>query len=156
MHDQANPFQPPTAVLFSETEVAYKIELVGGGRRFLTYLLDMLVVQVLKLVFAIVLVLILGQQHPLVTDKVFGVIYELAFWFLYYFLMEASFGRTVGKWATGTVVVNREGKLPTNSQAFKRSISRFVPFEPLSCFGSQSRGWHDSWSDTFVVRATKP
>jgi hypothetical protein len=35
-------------------------------------------------------------------------------------------------------------------QFFIRSISRASPFEPLSCFGTL--GWHDTASDTFVIR----
>lgn len=34
-----------------------------------------------------------------------------------------------------------------------RTISRYVPFEAFSCFGE--RGWHDTWSKTYVVKRTE-
>lgn len=59
-------------------------------------------------------------------------------------------GRTIGKFITGTVVVKNDGSVPTFNDIFKRSFSRIVPFDALSFLGSN--GWHDSWSDTKVVK----
>jgi uncharacterized RDD family membrane protein YckC len=61
--------------------------------------------------------------------------------------------RTPGKWVFGTVVVNESGGKPSFGRVLKRTFSRFIPFEPFSFFGE--RGWHDSLSDTLVVRKRK-
>jgi len=71
---------------------------------------------------------------------------------LYYFVCEFLFkGRTIGKFITGTIVVTNEGKVPTTRQFFIRSISRIVPFDPLS-FLFNANGWHDRWAKTCVVK----
>jgi uncharacterized RDD family membrane protein YckC len=70
----------------------------------------------------------------------------------YYFLCEATTGRTVGKLVSGTRVVTESGGKPTTLQILQRTLSRMVPFEPFSFFGP-STGWHDRWSKTRVVLA---
>ncbi len=84
--------------------------------------------------------------------------YELFLWLLsiilylaYYVSLEYfTMGRTIGKFITGTMVVNENGNLPNSNDFLKRNFSRIVPFDALSFLGS--RGWHDSWSDTKVVK----
>ena len=61
-------------------------------------------------------------------------------------------GRSLGKLITGTMVVNENGSLPTSNDFLKRNFSRIIPFDAFSFFGA--RGWHDSWSNTKVVKRT--
>ena len=69
---------------------------------------------------------------------------------LYYTLCEKLFnGRTLGKLITGTKAVRLDGSPLTLWNALLRSLSRIVPFEPLSGFGTP---WHDSWTDTTVIK----
>jgi uncharacterized RDD family membrane protein YckC len=72
--------------------------------------------------------------------------------FLYYFLTEVYFSRTLAKLITRTVVVKKDGAKPTVKMIFIRTLSRFIVFEGLSYLGSVSRGWHDSLSGTYVVK----
>ena len=73
--------------------------------------------------------------------------------FLYYYLSEKFLnGRTIGKYVTETKAVTILGGKPSNSDLLKRTFSRLVPFDALSFFGTN--GWHDSWSDTRVVKIT--
>src|SRR5690606_21846162 len=67
----------------------------------------------------------------------------------YYSFTEGLFGRSLGKFITGTVVVDENGEKPSFSVIFKRTLCRLIPFDGFSFLGS--RGWHDSISDTFVV-----
>jgi|GEM_PF-3034260 len=67
----------------------------------------------------------------------------------YYALFEALFGITPGKILSGTRVVDDESHIPQFKTIAIRSLCRMVPFEALSFLGS--RGWHDAWSDTYVV-----
>ncbi|MEI6142836.1 MAG: tetratricopeptide repeat protein, partial [Mariniphaga sp.] len=72
--------------------------------------------------------------------------------FIPYFFFEYFFGKTLGKWLTGTRVVNSSGGKPTVWQILGRTASRFIPFESLTFLGKQKRGLHDTNSETYVVR----
>ena len=69
----------------------------------------------------------------------------------YFVICETAFQRTIGKLVTGTIVVNEFGGRPCFKQIVGRSFARFIPFEPLSFFGKEPVGWHDSLSGTRVV-----
>ena len=68
-----------------------------------------------------------------------------------YFICEYLWQRTPGKFLTKTVVIDEYGKRPDIPSLIARSLIRLVPFEAFSCFGTHSRGWHDKWSNTYVV-----
>jgi uncharacterized RDD family membrane protein YckC len=68
----------------------------------------------------------------------------------YYILFESTMQSTPGKIILGRVVVDEYGEKPSFSTIVKRSYSRVVPFEAFSCLSNL--GWHDTWSDTFVIR----
>ncbi len=81
----------------------------------------------------------------------------LPLWFIYYFFFESNFKRTPGKFITKTKVLDICGAKPTKVQIMQRSLSRLVPFEPLSGFGTKKwSGWHDRWSSTMVVSNDYP
>lgn len=86
------------------------------------------------------------------TMSLFEIIaYSMLIIFLYYFLTEVYFARTVAKVITKTIVVKYDGSKPTVSNIFYRTISRFIPFEFISYLGSVQKGWHDAVSRTYVV-----
>ena len=58
--------------------------------------------------------------------------------------------RTVGKFATNSVVINQYAEAPDAGSLIGRSFARLVPFDAFSCLGGD-RGWHDKWSKTYVV-----
>lgn len=70
--------------------------------------------------------------------------------FTYYFAFEVTTGRTLGKYLTGTQVVDTLGNKPTTKAIVLRTLCRAIPFEILSFLPSDS-GWHDSLSGTKVV-----
>ncbi|WP_374445399.1 RDD family protein [Epilithonimonas sp.] len=88
----------------------------------------------------------LDNMNPLLDRLITAGLYAL----LMYFTEYITKGRSLGKLITGTMVVNENGGLPTANDFLKRNFSRIVPFDTLSFLGS--RGWHDSWSDTKVVK----
>jgi|SRR5688572_15761038 uncharacterized RDD family membrane protein YckC len=70
---------------------------------------------------------------------------------LYYTICEKSFkGYTLGKLLTGTRAIRNDGGELTFKDAFLRSLSRLVPFEAFSGFGTP---WHDTWTKTTVIKA---
>lgn len=72
--------------------------------------------------------------------------------FLYFILMEHFTGRTIGKIITGTRVVDLDHRNPSLLKSFFRTVIRIVPFEAISIFSSSRLMWHDSWTNTFVVK----
>ncbi len=68
----------------------------------------------------------------------------------YYTLFESLTQKTPGKFFTNTIVINEYGQKPDFSNILGRSMIRLIPFEAFS-FLSGGRGWHDRWSNTFVV-----
>jgi uncharacterized RDD family membrane protein YckC len=70
---------------------------------------------------------------------------------LFYTVIEgATKGKTLGKVVTLTKVVKENGQPIEWKDAFRRSLSRIVPFEPLSTFGGFP--WHDRWTRTVVIK----
>jgi len=87
-----------------------------------------------------------SNMNPLLDRLITSVLFAI-----FMFIIEfATKGRSLGKFITGTMVVHENGGLPTSNDFLKRNFSRIVPFDALSFFGTN--GWHDSWSDTRVVK----
>ncbi len=82
-----------------------------------------------------------------------GVIFVLIFCIvLYYSFFEGIFGITPAKLLTATRVTDELGNKPRFLSILGRTLSRLVPFDALSFFFE--RGWHDAWSDTYVLKDT--
>ena len=132
------------------------------GVRFANYIVDMICYYII--IFAIVF--LLGVINGIFQIEIintflinisnesgFVYVFTLSILILYYYLSEKFLnGRTIGKYVTGTKAVTILGAKPSNSDLLKRTFSRLVPFDALSFFGTN--GWHDSWSDTRVVKIT--
>ena len=122
-------------------------------KRFINYILDVIVYLVFCFVLGIILgiVLALSGNLDFIESAEFerwGNIIGIIVLFLYYFIFEVSFGATPAKFITGTRVYTRQGMKPSTKAIALRSLIRFVPFEPFSfLFGE---GWHDKWSKTIV------
>lgn len=72
--------------------------------------------------------------------------------FLYYFIQEFLFGKTIGKFITKTYVINSLGVKPTILQLILRNASRLIPFEALTYLSKEKRGLHDIFSKTYVIK----
>ena len=132
----------------------------SNSTRVANYLIDLIVFYIFIFIFGIGLGLLysLTQSSFLgnFLDTLSGLnslvdrMITLIFYGLYMFVVEwALKGRSIGKFITGTKVVNMDNRPLTVSDYFVRNISRAVPFDSFSFFGSL--GWHDKWSDTRVV-----
>ncbi|MEM9934035.1 MAG: RDD family protein [Bacteroidota bacterium] len=73
--------------------------------------------------------------------------------FTYYVLMEKLFGKTLGKFFTGTKVISFDGTSPSWIQVIARSLLRMVLFgiEFFSFLKDRPIGWHDSITETIVI-----
>jgi uncharacterized RDD family membrane protein YckC len=116
----------------------------------LNLIIDYACVFGLTAVVGLAAVVVGATEEDLNEDNLTLLIYVL--WIIYYILMEHFFGATIGKFITGTRVVNYSGGKPSFWQILGRSFARLIPFEPFSFFGKGgSGGWHDSLSKTSVV-----
>lgn len=141
--------------VIEEVEVSRKIKVISGGARFGHYLLD--VVCVVALAF----LLNAAGLHLLEDGRMssfyfnsngggFQVNYSgYLITLVYYGLFESITGSTPGKMLLGRVVIDEYAKKPDFVTILLRSLFRIIPFEAFSCLGE--RGWHDSWSRTWVV-----
>jgi uncharacterized RDD family membrane protein YckC len=131
--------------------------LVSSGARFLNYIVDQIFVLFLLFALLVVSSLISGFLGSYsVSLWIAGLgdlgwnLFYIAGLIVYYILMEGLFGRSVGKFITGSVVVDENGEKPSFGTVIKRTFCRCIPFDAFTFLGG-SRGWHDSISDTYVV-----
>ena len=117
------------------------------GTRFANYILDIIGIYISAFLIGVILA-ILGINNTL-NSYLIG--YSMLFF--YYLFFEGIWQRTPGKWITKTKVVMQNGSKPDFLHILGRSLSRIIPFEPLS-FLAGPVGWHDSLSTTLVVTAS--
>ncbi len=138
-----------------QREVKRKVQLVTGWLRFGHYFIDGLIIG--GILFGVNYFIAI---NPVVEYSAgFGVndyyysfipsIDQIIVTVGYYFICELTLQRTIGKYATNSVVINEYAEKPDSGSLIGRSFSRLVPFEAFSCLGD--RGWHDKWSGTYVV-----
>ena len=134
--------------------VRYKeVVCVDGWARFGHYLIDTIFYYIFSIILAVPvigLLMVLGISVEDVNDRFIDLFSWVILYPGYYVLFEATMQSTPGKLILGRVVVDEYGEKPSFKTILGRSYARLVPFEALSCFSD--RGWHDTWSNTFVLR----
>lgn len=155
MQDE-NPYQSPAETGLIEPAAPIAVLPASSGRRFVNLIVDQ--IGCVLLVFAIDIVLIvfavaLNMKDAVtnIPDILIGVIVCL----IYYIPQEAIWGKTLGKFLTGTKVVSADGTTPTFGQVLGRTLCRMIPFEAFSFLfgGGNPVGWHDKFSFTRVVQS---
>lgn len=120
---------------------------VNGWIRFANYIIDRIIVIILSILFTVVLIISgVGISNRI---EEYLIIYSVIVF--YYTLFEAAFGQSVGKFATGTIVVTDNGEKPSFSTILGRSFCRLIPFNAFSFLGEEASGWHDSITGTRVI-----
>lgn len=130
-----------------------KVTVVSGGRRFAHYFVDNTAYYILFVLieFLVSFILVLFKNDALTIIAIEASLFPLFFlsWPIFYIFFEYKFQRTPGKFLTQCIVIDIYGNKPSIGTLILRNIIRMVPFEIFSCMSE--RGWHDRWSDTFVV-----
>ncbi len=136
--------------------------IASKGQRFLNMIIDRIVFYFIFILIGVLLGVVFslagfeeGMTWLEEMDHIPPVMdYLLTFilMFAYFMLLESLVSITIGKLLTKTIVVLENGEKPTPRDIAVRTISRFIPFDPLSFLGDPSRGWHDSLSHTYVVK----
>ena len=150
--DTQNPYAAGQATAAMPPQ-QYAGEIASKKRRLGTFLVDYAVYYLLCGIAAIAVVLTLGEQA---VDGNRAYLISIPMFLVYYVAFEGTIGRTPGKLIFGTRVVTNAGSQPSFGQALGRTLSRFIPFEPLSVLFStdgEAVGWHDSIARTKVIRA---
>ena len=152
---QQNPYAAPKTPVADEQE-SVPYELASRPQRFLNMLIDIVGYFAFSIVIGIVVALV---YPPFIESESTSALVDYAFSFVvvltYYTFCEALFGRTLGKLVTRTWVVRTYGGSPAFWQIVLRSLARLIPFEAFSFFGREPIGWHDSLSETRVVRKAR-
>ena len=133
--------------------------LASSTKRLFNMIIDYIVFYLLAIVFVFMSALVGAMFFPEEAgffddgnnNQLWMYVIVYVSYIFYYTTLEAASGRTIGKLITGTKVVDKDGKVPTLSAIFRRSLSRIVPFEAFSFLGNNARGWHDAWTDTWVI-----
>lgn len=138
-------------------QVPYKayreVNVVSTGKRIAHAFVDSIVYYVIYYFFEFTFVNLFASNQNTLNTILTGFFISVIFMFLfpiYYILFEHFLQRTLGKFLTKTLVIDIYGNKPEIGTNILRNIIRLVPFEVFSCLFSP-RGWHDRWSDTFVV-----
>lgn len=132
------------------------VPTASTGRRFSNWLIDQIVFLLIT-AFAIdpLVTAVFGPQ--LLQDTILALVWSSIELAAYYFVFEWAFQRTPAKFITGTKVILLDGSKPDAVTILKRSLTRLVPFEPVSMYTGKDAGekgtwWHDRWTGTRVVR----
>jgi uncharacterized RDD family membrane protein YckC len=133
-------------------------QVATTGRRFMNYVIDSILYEIGMFILINPLVrLIFGDF--LYKNIWSSYLFASLILFFYYFIFEAIFQKTPGKFITGTKVVMMDGSKPDIATIAKRTLSRLVPFEVFSMYTGkeiENKGtwWHDRWAATRVVQKT--
>lgn len=146
-----------------EQAIKREIQLVTGWQRFGHYIIDALIIGALLFCVDLVLLQTFNSGYSFSYSlgfKVNGYAYNfiptidsIIVTVAYYFICEMTMQRTIGKFATNSVVINKYAEPLDAGSLIGRSFARLVPFETLSCLSD--RGWHDKWSNSYVVKTTE-
>lgn len=150
---------PEQDLLTLDAPISVEYARADTGKRFLNYIIDLVVFYLLFFGIGIVIAIISPESIDslLVEDQSAGAalgdrILSILFYAIYMSLMEAVFkGKSLGKLITGTRAVNLDGSRISTGTAFARGFSRAVPFCAFSALGNPCNPWQDKWTNTIVV-----
>lgn len=118
------------------------------GTRVGNYFLDLIFTYALLFLAAIAVGLTGNTSLESMNEYVLGFLVT----FVYYILFEGITCKTPAKWITGTRVVTVDGSRPGFLNIIGRTLCRFIPFDGFSYLFTDGIGWHDTISNTRVVR----
>ena len=136
-------------------DLQFDVVQASTGKRFANYLIDLVVFYILLFGLGVFLALspsALEALQSLEENWLLDRLVWIVLYGIYMFAAEALFkGKTLGKAITGTRAVNEDGSRISIKTALLRGLSRMVPFNAFSAFGSPSYPWHDKWTNTYVI-----
>ena len=132
-----------------------KVKTVPHGPRVAHFIIDLIAFKVVVYVVIYLLGLLSASSVSTsalsLTSRLMGTLTLLLLYPAMYAFCEYTWQRTPGKFLTKTLVIDEYGNKPDLRRVVLRSLIRLVPLDGISCLSDEGRGWHDKWSDTFVV-----
>ena len=136
MGNDSSPYEAPKSEVQADSNKQYDTNnLASKWQRFGNFIIDYFAIYVLIVILSFTVVLMFGEQAIHFFENVSPIqefLLGYIIYFTYYTFFESLFGRSIGKFATGIRVVDYSGNQPTFHQIIGRSLSRLIPFEPLS------------------------
>lgn len=142
--------------IYKDVLVRLSINCIKHGPRFVHFTIDFFIISLLTSFFNTCLLLLVenytfGNNSLIIINFITNILILIIFP-SFYILFEYYWGKTPGKFITKSLVINELGVKPDLKTIILRTFARFVPFELFSCYGGNySYGWHDKWSETWVV-----
>jgi len=132
------------------------VKSIAPGPRFAHFVIDLtafqIVIYLVSYIFELLASLTNLSPSLILSLNLLNNIILLLLFPALYAICEYKWQKTPGKYITKSVVIDEYGNKPELRAIILRSIIRFVPFEPFSCYeDNYSRGWHDRWANTWVV-----
>lgn len=152
MEDKSTPYAPPQSHIAAPPEQALAVIPASKWLRLVNFIIDYISYIFFSMLLGIVIALLFGKAGINYLQSIPRFFLGVPIVFTYYLVLEATLGRTLGKFVTGTKVVNGQGLKPSFSQILGRSLTRLIPLEGLTFLSRTRRGWHDRLPDTYVVR----
>jgi uncharacterized RDD family membrane protein YckC len=151
-----SPFSNNPYEYRGSVKINVQAAMATSGQRLANYFIDRVVILILFFMSIFILAILFAASGESIDEEgagftFFSYLILFAVHIGYYAIMESVFGRTVGKFVSGTCVVDSQGRTPEAQVIILRTLSRLVPFEAFSFLGTPARGWHDQWTDTWVV-----
>ena len=133
--------------------------LATKQQRFVNYIIDLIVQYILVFVLTIIVVVTCNyfemygvgfwlESMGRIQEYLIGAVMVL----IYYSIFEMIFSKSIAKFITKTIVVDEYGNKVRPEIVLKRTFCRLIPFDGLSFLVGNGRGWHDTISDTYVVK----
>ena len=134
-----------------------EVQVIRGWARFAHYLIDAVILAGVRMLANYMFKM---QQPPSLRNmsefwafQLKAMAISTVITVAYYAIFETWFASTPGKMMLGRVVIDEYALKPDGGKIFLRTLARLVPFEAFSCLWP--RGWHDTWTKTFVVDKTE-
>lgn len=156
-NNDANVYKIDTSgTIFGNEVFEQQFQHVSKNKRFCHYLIDIFICYCFAFTLSKYLNSLMHRENFYSFEKVntsFFYVIWIYMLFFYYSLLEGLLGYTVGKAILGSFVLNEDTSPIGYGKATLRTLSRFVPLEPLSALGVSP--WHDNWTKTIVVEKVK-
>lgn len=130
------------------------VKTVSAGQRFAHLIIDSIAFQIIVSIIQFSFSMgVLAMSNSTVLSATLQLVLQIISLLIYpamYFVCESAWQKTPAKFLTKSIVIDEYGEKPDARTIALRSLVRIVPFEAFSFLGG-GRGWHDRWSNTWVV-----
>lgn len=156
-NEYVEDLQLKTSYEFEQIQKSVTKKAASKNKRFANYIIDIIIFYIFCMIIGGALGILIALINPewlsvfdndnAILEYLFGFICGM----IYYTALEATTGRTIGKYITKTKLVDEHGNKPNLKTVLLRSLCRHIPFDAFSFLGSDETGWHDTLSKTRVV-----